>query len=397
MFEHRVMPYFYKLMLTYEWRTLLLGSFAAFIGIALLGVVGPLVQSADDLVVREVEHRAQAMAKVLVEINQPLIQQRAESRVTVPESIERGLGVKQAMLVDMDLRILAPSEKLNQYLTTGSISAITAKAKQQFLDQGRSKAVTVTTSNGAVVVVEPMVLYSQRDGKNIPVAMGVVSLDSLVVTQGAGDVAVTFSNSLIVLGVAGLLISLLLYRVTLKPLQILHEEMDRALKGEGSTITREIKFSELGQLLDVAETAIQRAARGGSAGQDGAVGGSVLPSVSEEIAAFRMLGDVTSTPVAVCDSDRRPVYLNTSFEDVTGIRADAGEMQQLSALARDQAFGAFLSDLFDRSPGVPEGLAEDFEFSGVCFNVRMVALSSSNGGGGQPRGFVLFARRQESG
>lgn len=394
-FEMRLMPYFYKLMLTYEWRTLLAGAFGVFVVLAVLLVVEPAVTSSDEQVIREVQQRARVLARVVVESNQGSIQQRLLGQTAIPEAIARARGVRQAILVDMDGRTLAPAEKVSTYQTTGTIAASIMNAKKQFMEQGQLKSYVKVRGSESVVVVEPMVLYSPKDGKNVPVAMGVVEVDSSMAVQSMGDVAVALSNALIWLSVMGGVIAIILYRITLKPLQILHDEMDRALKGEGAAVTREVKFSELGQLLDVVETAIQRATKGGSSdGSSGLAGVGAAASVADEVGAYKMLGDASSFAVAVCDAERRPVYLNGPFENVTGIRHEFGESQPLSGLARDQAFGSLLSDLFDRTPSSPDGLGEDFDFSGVPFHVRMVAL---NGSGGQPRGFVLTARRQEEG
>lgn len=388
------MPYFYKLLLKYEWRTLVFGAFGAFVLAALLFAVGPIVDGSDEFVVRELKRRASFMAKLIVEQNSPLLQQRMEGKTLIPESISRGEGVRQAFLVDLESRIVAPADKLNQYLTTGPAAVAAVKAKQQFVEQGRVKGVVVGAGAHTIVAVEPLILYSPQEGRNIPVAMGVVALDATVALQGAGDAMLLYSEALIWLCIFGLVIGLVLYRVTLKPLQVLHDEVDRSLKGEHLTLTREIKFAELGQLLDGIDTALQRAAKATQMEQSGMVdsGGGAL--ATDELASpFRMLGDALGVPFAFCDAERIPQYLNAAFEDVTGIRLSHGERSPLQALARDQAFGAFLTELFDRSLGSSgEPVTDDFEFSGVPYAIQLACLGGS---GGRCRGFVLVARRKE--
>jgi hypothetical protein len=197
------------------------------------------------------------------------------------------------------------------------------------------------------------------------------------------------------MGFFAVLVALILYRLTLKPLQVLNDEIDRSLKGETNGLSREIKFMELAQLQDGIETALQRARQSAqnetSKNEEGSGTGSI--AVDDLSASCRMVGEISPFPIAFCESDRRPVYLNTAFEDVTGIRISFGESTPLSGLARDQAFGSFLTDLFDRSQGMNGPIEEEFEFSGVPFLVQVLCLGWS---GTRSKGFILVARRRES-
>jgi pSer/pThr/pTyr-binding forkhead associated (FHA) protein len=393
-FEYKLMPSVYQLLLKHEWSTLLFWGFGLFAVLSVAFVLLPQVQLGDQLVIREMERRAAGMARVIVETNTSFIQQQQEGKTAILQSIANGRGVRQALLVDLDSRIIAPADRHNSYLSQGVAAVEATRARKRFLE-GRTGIYTAVSGADTVVAVEPMILYSPKEGKNIPVAMGIVTLDGSISLSGIFDQAISYLQALIILGVFGVVIALVLYRLTLKPLQVLHDEVDRSLKGERLSLTRELKFSELGQLLDVVETALQRSASASASGPGGGMESSVDQGLRDDaVASYRMLADSLPSPVAVCDSERRPLYVNQAFEDVTGIRMDIGESRQLSALARDQAFGVLLSDLFDRSPGSMDGVSEDFEFSGVAFRVRMAALMSS---GGQARAYVFLAQKSEAG
>ena len=53
---------------------------------------------------------------------------------------------------------------------------------------------------------------------------------------------VIYSETLVLTGILGGIITLILYRITLKPYQTLNEDMDRVLKGELPQVTHEFKF-----------------------------------------------------------------------------------------------------------------------------------------------------------
>lgn len=392
-FEFKLMPPLYKLLLKHEWSTLLFAAFGVFGLVSIVFVLMPQLHQGELMVIREMERRAALLARVIVESNSGQIQQQQEGRTSIHQAISNARGVRQALLVDLESRIIAPPERLNQYLSEGPAAVAATYAKKQFAENGRSSTY-ITSNSRTVVAIEPMILFSPKEGKNIPVAMGVVALDASLALQSMGDQTVSYFEAMILLGFFGLIISLAVYRLTLKPLQILHEEVDRSLKGDRVTLTREIRFSELGQLLDVVDTALQRAANSGGSATNSEATGSQLMISDDAIFSYRMLAEALGSPVAICDSERRPVYLNPSFEEVTGVRMEFGESRPLAEMARDQAFGVLLTDLFDRSPGLQDGIVEDFEFSGVPFRIKIVAVCTPSG---QARAFVLLAQRMEAG
>ncbi len=394
-FERRIMPHLYQLLLKYEWRTLLFGSYVFFSLIALFFAVAPLIQSNEVLMVRELERRAKFMAQQIVEVNVPHIRSRSEASTEIPDSIEKGFGVRQAFLVDLDNRILAPASKLNQYITVGPAAIAAVKAKQVFLETGRMRTFSIPVGSHTVVAVEPMLLYSEREGKNIPVAMGVVALDASVVTQGFGDVAIIFAEAFIWLVFFGMLLALVVYRLTLKPLEIINDEVDRSLKGdEFEQMSRDCRFEELGQLQDVLDSLLQRVSTGGSSDRLDDPGTSSISIGDECLPAFRVLGEELSSGMAFCDGERRVLFVNTAFEDLTGIRGDNAFMQPLVDQARDQALASFIADLFDRCGFASDGISEEFEFSGVPFRVQAIPIGVA---GNAPRGFLLLTVRSEHG
>jgi PAS domain-containing protein len=198
----------------------------------------------------------------------------------------------------------------------------------------------------------------------------------------------TYSETFILTGLLGALVLVVLYRLTLKPLRQLNEDMDQVLKGDLSQVTHEFKFEELDPLWDLINSALQRVPKG-SSGIGGSLG-SVGPTAEELAGPFRMFGETAVFPVLVCDGDKRVMYMNTMFEDVSGIRSDNSIGQEISAVARDQSFAQFVNDLFDRAVAGTEGVSEDTDFSGVSYKCRASCVGS-----GTSKCYVLAATRVE--
>jgi hypothetical protein len=383
-FEHHIMPFFYTLNLKHEWRIICLCAMAAFTVGNLILSVYPLIEQNRTALINEMGKRASFMAKQIAERNSGALAARAETKTEIG-SIDSAEGVRVALLTDLDSRILAPGTKLNQYLTSGAEAALAIKAKKLF-QEGRETGVVAECDADTVCAVEPVRIVSQQAGRNVTVGMAVVSIDSSLATPDIGEMAMTYSETLIATGLLGGLILLILYRVTLKPLRQLNEDMDQVLKGDLSQVTHEFKFEELNALWDLINSALQRVPRGGVTGALGGGG-----PTSEELAGpFRMMGAVAQFPVLVCDGDKKVMFMNSLFEDVSGIRLDNSMGQDIGSVARDQSFVQFVNDIFDRAMPGTEGVSEDYDFSGVSYKVKAASVGS-----GSNKVYVLAASRVE--
>jgi hypothetical protein len=114
------------------------------------------------------------------------------------------------------------------------------------------------------------------------------------------------------------------------------------------------------------------------------------PTTDELAAPLKMMGQVAQFPVLVCDGDKRVLFMNPMFEEVSGIRLDNALGQEFASVARDQSMAVFVGDLFDRAMPGTEGVSEDYDFSGVSYRV-----SASCVGSGGSKCYVLAAARVE--
>jgi PAS domain-containing protein len=384
--DHQIMPFFYTLNLKHEWKIICIAAMAAFAVGNLVVSVYPLIEQNRAALVKEMGRRASFMARQIAERNTPALAARAETRTDVG-SIETAEGVRVALLTDLESRILAPASKLNQYLTSGGEAALAVRAKRLFLE-GRETGVVSEVDDSTICAIEPVRVMSTQAGRNVTVAMAIVSIDTSLATPDLGEMGVTYSETLILTGIIGGLILFILYKITLKPFLVLNEDMDKVLKGDMPEVTHEFKFAEMDPLWDLINSALQRVPKGGAMGGGGFGGGGA--SADELAGPFKMIGNNSKNPMMLCDSEKKIIYLNPMFEEVSGIRADNALGQEVAAVARDQSLGMFTNDLFERSQPGSEGVAEDYDFSGVSYKCH-----ASCAGSGSGRIYVFTAIRAE--
>ncbi len=375
LFESYVMPFFYKLNLVNEWRLVCIGLVAALsVGVVILSTY-PMIDASRRMVVAEAGRRALFMAKQIVDLNAPFLAANQETKTDI-FGIDRAEGVRLAMLVDLDNRILAPASKLNQYLSSGPEGVVAVKARDQFR-KSRETGFWIEADSSTVVAVEPVKILNPQIGRNVTVGMAVVSIDSSISTLHFGEIGVIYSQAFILAAVITALAMLILYRLTLRPFQVLNEDLDRVLKGDLQQVTHEFKLDELDALWDIINALAQRAQRASSGG--GGESSQIALSTQDFEGPLRMLGGLEKFGVAVCDGDRRITYMNALFEEMSGIRSENGVGQDFGSVARDQSFGLFIQDLSDRSPTGGAGPSEDYDFSGITYRVSSAAFGQVGG------------------
>ncbi len=385
--EQQLMPLFYDLGFKQEWRVVMVGLFAAFAVGSILISVGPVLQQLHETTVREIGRRAQGIARQIVDRNAPALVASNETKAEI-SGLEREEGLRVAVLTDLESRILAPSSRFNQYLAEGGEARLAAAARDAFRN-GRETGVLREIDERTIAAVEPVKVYNAQLGRNVVVAMAVVSLDTGLATLDAGELGVVYSRALILVALLGGVVLWIAYRTTLKPFEVLNDDIDKVLKGDLRQVTHEFKFAELDPLWEIINAGLQRVSHDSSSGA-----GMNLGSNPEDfMAGLRLVASAQARPgVVLCDAERRVLQLNEVFEDVSGIRSDNAVGQEISSLARDQAFSALLQELFERAqPGADAG-PEEFEFSGVAYRVTVAAIGTL---GGAPRGFVMMVEKKE--
>lgn len=391
-FEHRIMPVFYGLNLKHEWKIICLGLFAVFVVGSLFITVYPLLESSRTSIIKETERRARFMARQIAEQNAPFLAARAETKTEIG-AVENAEGVRLALLIDLDNRILAPGAKMNQYLASGPEAIIAVKAGNLYRG-GKENGFSAEASQDTVIAIEPVKVLSPTAGKNVVVAMAVVSIDTTLSTPDIGEMGMVYSETFILMALLGGGIFIILYRLTLKPLQVLNEDMDKALKGDLPQVTHEFKLQELNPLWEIINSAIQRIPQSDGEGGVGLGGNQRDASqIAEEfVGPLRMIANTVKMSLAVFNGDKKIVLLNSFFEEMSGIREEGSVGREITEVARDQAMGAFTDDLLSRVLVGNEGVSEDFDFSGISYKVYVSAFGAA---GGLSKCYVLIAARVE--
>ncbi len=390
LFEKRFMPLIYGLMLKNEARFVALGVATGIIIWNLVVSVQPLIQSKEKLLLRESAKRARFIARQIVDLNSAAIAAKAETRTTVGR-IAQEPEVRVAFLVDLDGRIIAPSDRMNQLVTSDAEAVAIERARTYYRASSTTGFNTVV---GPVVVgVEPLEVYDGQLGKNVVVAIGIVSIDTRYASGEMSEVSMIYSETFIMMVLLSGFLFFVLYRMMLKPFEVLNEDIDKVLKGEMEQVTHEFKMAEMNSLWDVINSALQRIPRGEDGQGSGGLGKSEEDYSAENyLGAAKALGGTPGVGVALLDGNGGVQFLNPLFEEITGLRQENVLSQPLASVARDQAFGSFVGDILERTLTGSDGISEEFEFSGVSYQIRVGAFGPI---GGKGRSYLMVTTKAD--
>tara|TARA_Y100000590_G_scaffold431399_1_gene546137 strand:- start:8573 stop:10150 length:1578 start_codon:yes stop_codon:yes gene_type:complete len=367
-FEHYLMPVFYKMNTKHEWKFVLAGLFSVFLVISMFISLGPLLSYNRRSILREIMIRASYLSEEIAERNSRYIASRQEGKTEIG-SAARGAGVKVALITDLENRIIAPANRVNQYLTRGEVATFVVKTARQF-KKGRENGVVRPIGISTVVAIHPIKILDSRLGKNVVAGMAIVAVDSSLSTLNWGALGLIYSETLILVSLIGVLVFLIFYRLTLKRFEVLSDELDLALKGEKSRVTQEFKLEELNRLWESINSTIQRIPQDDGSGLG--VSGFTGPAGEEFVLPIQMFGELTEYGVVLFNEEKHILHVNSHFENMSGIHSMEANGQLISNVARDQALSMMVEDLLnqvDAMGGQP--VQDDFEFGGEFYKFHV--------------------------
>ncbi len=364
-FEMKLMPSFYGMLMKNQYRAVVAILLFVTVLISVMGALMPIQDVAMKSIESEAALRARIMAKEMADRFTPMLANRAESQIDVTV-LDRDPTVRMAAIVDANMQFIAPQSKMGTMLGSGPEALLASIAIKSFKD-GSEKAISkVSTSRSVAIHIEPIRVVDPQQLKTRFAGMAIASVDFSKNTMQTDDIQVVYGLAFVIAGLIGAFFYFVLIRLTLKPFEVLNDDLDKVLRGELPKVTHEFKIEELDNLWFNINSAVQRISKGG--GSDFG-GGDQMVNWDREYSGLKTTADVAGFGFISFDSEMTVVGMNSQFEEISGIRMDAIG-QGLQQIARDQSMVSLIKDLHERVQGSQNRTAtDDFEFSGVAYQV----------------------------
>lgn len=375
-FDDVFLPVVYDFYERTDYATMIVAMFGIYAVLSLGFSVYPVLQRSREEVLRQAEHQAKYIADQVAYLNRQAILEGKENAL-LTDFAEAEQFVQEVVVANLEGRIMAPGSRLNEIFQNPLFLKYRDLLQKRQDLWGKSRVVRVPDQD-LLVAFTPIMVMSKSKGINVPGAIATVIYSTSSIALDPGTVGTVYLEALFWSIVLGVVFLYLIYHMTNKPLHKLMDDMDKVLKGEGSSVEKKYKNEIIDQLVDAINSALSRIPRADGKKDDVAAGDSEQLIITNMMRSIEFLSMKTSGAMMLLDLEMRIQATNPAFEELTGIRGAAGEV--IDAVSRDESFPSLIKELAGKAADAGnEGVQEDYDFPVGTHKINVLAVSSIPG------------------
>jgi hypothetical protein len=389
-FDNVFLPVLYDFYERVEFPNLLAAMFGVFVIINLGFTVYPVLQRSREEVLRQAEHQAMYISNQLAFLNRQAITEGKEGGL-LTEFAESEVYVKEAVIANLEGRIMAPGRQLNESFNNPHFLRYRDALQKSNALWGKP-IVRRLPDTEEIIAFTPVMVMSKTKGFNVPAAVATVIYATDAIALDSGTIGTVYLEALFWSGLLGIVFLYLLYHVCHRPIEALNDDMDKVLKGEGMAVDKKYKNEVIDQLIDTVNSALSRIPRSDAAAgaEAAATGDQERLIIDNMMRSIEFLSMKAAPPMLLLDTELRVKLTNGPFEELTGIRNAHGEV--IDTVSRDESFPALLKEMVEKSVNAGnEGVQEDYDFPAGSARIHAVALA---GIPGRPESYLFLFEKQ---
>lgn len=368
-FKYKLMPVIHGINQEYEWRVLFGIMTTVFVLLNVTLTILPILQDSKKILLHEVARRGGQYADEISRTNFRALEQGKLDQVNTA-FLEKDESIDSYELFDLEGRIVMPISKRNEYISDPySVSVLNWSKK----NQNTEDAVKQEIGGGKIGIGKNILAFNPRTGSTEPVGVIAIKFAPKSLLLEAANSSKAYFESIITSALVAILFFGVVYYLTLRPLEEIKYQMEEAIRGKRRSIEGDLLFNELQFLKDGINGLVQRW-REASQQEDDA---DFMEAESDEL-YVNQLGEFmvgAGVPALVLNSNKELARINTSGEDITGIRENASVGMSLLDCAREKGFAATVIELCEMS-GDNGGTSQSgsYELQGHDYEVHVVSL-----------------------
>lgn len=372
--DQKVLFPFYELMKTMDWRWMLSSILLISLVASVLLSVIPIVRWGKTITSKEALARAHTIVSQTVRENYRILSKTNDfTRLTV-EACEAEPGVLACYIVDPKTAgVLAPSKLFNK-----SVTEVYSVIAMKRVMEGKEELVSVQKDEETVyIVAQPIHMVAPDTNERTVTA---IVLATFEITD---SITSTF-EPMVEAALFAVLLSLgayfFIYKMVTRPVILMQEQMDAALKGENVIIQCESRFTELENLAQNINFSISRLRQAGG-GSIGAVSANDPEGEDNSyIRAIESLDYVTSDAIVLLTRENKVKFVGKALEDMIGMRNQYAQGQNISDACKDPAFAGTAIDLAERVQStLGEPQSAQLDINGINRSIGAVGHKNSVG------------------
>ncbi|HEY8278596.1 MAG TPA: FHA domain-containing protein [Bdellovibrionota bacterium] len=376
-FDDVFLPVMYDFYEKLDYPTLISLMFTVYVVLSLGFAVYPVLQRSREEVMREAEHQAMYISEQVAFINRQAINEKREG-VLITDFAERETHVKEVVVANMEGRILAPGQRLNEAYNNPVFLSYRSKLDKNQNMWGKTR-VARNVDAEEIYAFTPVMILSPTKGIQVPGAISMVTYSTASLALDPGTVGSVYLEALFWSAVVGVIFLYLLYRVTHRPLEKLSEDMDKVLKGDAESVEKKYRNDVVDNLIDNVNAALGRIPKAdGKQKEETDQGNTEGVIINNMMRSIEYLAMNAKHPMMMIDTEGKITHVTNTFEELTGIRGANGET--IETVSRDESFPALVREMMSKAPdAAAEGVHEDYEFNAGTHKIHGYALSGLPG------------------
>jgi hypothetical protein len=378
LFKYKIMPFIHGINQEYEWRILLAILTAAFALTTITLTIGPVLQDSKNVLMNEIRIRGTHYADEISRTNTKALEQKALERVDTSFLDGAGQdGIESYELIDLDGRVLRPISRLNEY--TNDPVSIQIK---EFFTRAQNKNVKdariLSLEGGKIGIGKQIFVYDAKTGIQEPVGIIAIRFAPTTLAVEASKSTRLYLESLVTSFLVGILFFGVIYYLTLRPIEELRYQIEEGLRGKRRSVDSKLLFEELNPVRNAINTGLQRIRELQRDESD--IDPNDLESDDSYVNTLLEFMNGAQGPVIVLNSAKNLIKINTSGEDVCGIRLSMSEGMNILDITKERGFAATLIELCDNSAN-NSGTSQTgrYELQGKPYNIFVNALVGKDG------------------
>ena len=255
-FDDTFLPVMFDFYEKLDYPTLMSLMFSVYVILSLGFAVYPVLQRSREEAMREAEHQAMYIAEQVGYLNRQAIIDKKEG-VLITDFAEKEAHVKEAVVANMEGRILAPGNRLNEAYNNPIFLRYKSMLEKNPNIWGKTRILR-DADNEQIFAFSPVMMMSPTKGISVPGAISTVIYSTSSLALDPGTVSSVYLEALFWSAVVGVVFLYLLYKVTHQPILKLSEDMDKVLKGDAETVEKKYRNDIVDNLIDNVNAALGR-------------------------------------------------------------------------------------------------------------------------------------------
>jgi pSer/pThr/pTyr-binding forkhead associated (FHA) protein len=372
-FKFKIMPVIHGINEEYEWRSLFAILLSIFVIATISLTILPVLRDSKKLLLLETAMRGRHYADEIARLNAKALERRNLEALNT-EFLDSEPGVSSYELFDLEGRIVRPITKLNEYIEdTFSIQAHEYIKKKQRSSKTIGELPAITLKDGEIGIAKAIVAYNVKSGNFEPVGIIAIHFEPKSLAVEAAKNTKAYLESLTTSAIVAIIFFGIVYYLTIRPIDELRIQLERALRGDIKSIEPKLLMSELNVLRNSINSIILRNRELQHDTVSSDFGEQEDDAIYVDSLNEFMKG--AGVPVIVLDSEKLIQKINTEAEDLTGIRESSSVGLELIEVCREKGLAVQLLELCnDSSSNSGTSQEGEYDLGGSAHNIFVTGL-----------------------